>query len=501
VWAAKKQGQPLVNQIKLQSKFAHGDVTIADQYNSKTSVILCGAGAHEAALRLLPLRGPVAPWNNISENNRDWVCPRVPCVDKQINIRASQNCQHCGEAKPRNLSDSLAVWKESLARSDENAKSETNHPSDTVQTTVEPRAKRQRVSECTDIDLLPGTNLSSHPHANDERVRVSLRDVVPSYDDDALLSKLGEVLSPCFGGKVVMRERFGTKAAIELKGMGAHQALVFLEALPHGPSHAVPWHRCTLHHREWICPMISCVRVDFNIDYCDPTKPGKCKNCNRPRPKDVRESAAIWHEQLEKTTMSMMHSLEGGGSTSEIPPRSVSPSYTPSSCPMSEPFGDETYYHKEPQATISRPDGEFGVWFDAKLAAGYTPKEILCDNKISTSRFKAPIKGLLSCSSHSRMWAFDIKPTSGAKGWAWTECVHTFVDVYEKIHPHGRHAYEVIEGGKPCRMVYDLDMRTDNGLNARKDDSKMANNIGKCAEEPTPEKEEIVCSRDSSNQQ
>jgi hypothetical protein len=128
---------------------------------------------------------------------------------------------------------------------------------------------------------------------------------------------------------------------------------------------------------------------------------------------------------------------------------------------------------------VSRPDGEFGTWFDAKVAAGFTSKEVLCDNRIVLNRSKEPIKGLLSCSRHGRIWAFDINQNSGAKGWIWTDCLGSFIDIYAKIPEADRHAYEVIEENKPCRMVYDLDMCTAEGLNTDKDDSEMARLIGK----------------------
>jgi hypothetical protein len=357
--------------------------------------------------------------------------------------------------------------------------SETQERRLDAQSDVETRTKRPRLSGSNDIALTPDLHPSLHLHANDERVRITVHDLASTYDDYKLVSKLKEVLSPCFEGEVGMCERYGTKAAIELKGMGAHQTLDFLRELASGPSQDmdIPWRECTFHEREWVCPMLSCVGVKFNIDYRDPTKPSKCKNCKRPRPKDVRASGTIWKEELTKMAMAPTLSSECGEGTSELPPRAISPSLASASRPRTASLCIDTY-HREPR--VVRPGGEFGVWFDAKVAAGHTSQELLCDNKVSMAKLKAPIKGLLSCGNHGRIWAFDITPGSGAKGWAWSDCVDSFVDVYLNIDESGRHAYEVIEKNRPCRMAYDLDMRTDNTLNATKDDRKMMERIGEC---------------------
>mmetsp|Transcript_1481 Transcript_1481/g.3539 ORF Transcript_1481/g.3539 Transcript_1481/m.3539 type:complete len:578 (+) Transcript_1481:931-2664(+) len=132
----------------------------------------------------------------------------------------------------------------------------------------------------------------------------------------------------------------------------------------------------------------------------------------------------------------------------------------------------------QPQPQRQQPKGEFGIWKGAITQAGYDPTVVLGDNKIFINKSKDPVKALLmQPNSSGKIWAFDTNPNSGAKGWIWTDCVKTFVDVYLKILPEKRHAYEVIRQTDPCRMVYDLDMYVGGGVNEDKDDVTMARTI------------------------
>ena len=48
------------------------------------------------------------------------------------------------------------------------------------------------------------------------------------------------------------------------------------------------------------------------------------------------------------------------------------------------------------------------------------------------------------------------------------------MDVYLQIDPKNRHAYEGVQQNVPCRMAFDLDMYTGDGINDDKDDKRMA---------------------------
>ena len=81
----------------------------------------------------------------------------------------------------------------------------------------------------------------------------------------------------------------------------------------------------------------------------------------------------------------------------------------------------------------------------------------------------------------SRLWAIDCHVESGAKCWLWSKDIDSFVNLYISIPFHERHAYEVIPPYTPCRMMYDLDMCVEGGLNKDEDHAKMVNDISEFA--------------------
>jgi hypothetical protein len=124
---------------------------------------------------------------------------------------------------------------------------------------------------------------------------------------------------------------------------------------------------------------------------------------------------------------------------------------------------------------------EFAIWNAARLAADIDQPAasdgLLSSSKFFLNRTKDDLSTLLPSLSHRRIWAFDTNPKNGAKGWIWSDCINTFVDVYLQIEPKKRHAYEVVQQNVPCRMAFDLDMYTGDGVNGDKDDKRMATAI------------------------
>ena len=78
----------------------------------------------------------------------------------------------------------------------------------------------------------------------------------------------------------------------------------------------------------------------------------------------------------------------------------------------------------------------------------------------------------------SRLWAIDCHTGSGAKCWIWLRDVDSFVNMYVSIDHLERHAYEVILPNTPCRMVFNLDMSIEHGINKDANHELMVDEIG-----------------------
>ena len=77
----------------------------------------------------------------------------------------------------------------------------------------------------------------------------------------------------------------------------------------------------------------------------------------------------------------------------------------------------------------------------------------------------------------SQLWAFDCCVGTGAKCWVWSKDVESFMNTYLGISFLGCHAYETFPLNTACRMVYDLNMCMEDGLNVDKDHTLMVDHI------------------------
>ena len=237
---------------------------------------------------------------------------------------------------------------------------------------------------------------------------------------DAVKSLLTSVGSS-FRGDVVVGEPFTSKgfskSVVCFVGSGAHDAAL------HVVQHAVrdkPWTGCSEHNREWHCPTLQCLsRLNFQ---------SHCPGCNLEKPK-LTESKQILMQQLSNQR----------GSFSPV--RSLTPVH---------------------------------IW---KNVIGRT-SVLFSDNVIFLSFSKRDLSVLRSLQG-SRLWAFDCHVGSDAKCWVWSKDADSFIEKYFRVSACARHAYEVIPPDTPCRMLYDLDMCIEHGLNADKDHARMVELICK----------------------
>ena len=500
-----------------------GSAQIIDRWSAKTTVILTGANAHRAALHLtsLPPQSPQYPWKNCSEHNRDWLCPRLSCTDCRPNIGGALSCQQCEEGRPRNLTESAQIWREqtqALARemeegsvvedrADADASSAAGfaHNSSLLDG---PAPKRARLAT-TETNTGSNVDTCAHPSADEEKTRLTVWGCLDQITDENLVRSLQSTTSRAnFSGNLSIVERcYAGKAIVVLTGRNAHRAALYLSNLPNGPTNKCPWRNVTEHWREWYCPRLSCVGLEAdrpNIDESngDNRHSARCRACACSRPQGLLQAAQIWDQDLvrsmEEDRRSQQQKEEEeedlllqilGGSATEDATNGAGNSITsrpnvdePSSVSAAGAARPVTPSNNIASAPTSRKltgsKAEFAIWNAARLAAGVghpsSSDGILSSSKFFLNRTKDDLSTLLPSLPHRRIWAFDTNPKNGAKGWIWTDCIDTFVDVYLQIDPKNRHAYEVVQQNVPCRMAFDLDMYTGDGVNDDKDDKRMA---------------------------
>lgn len=95
----------------------------------------------------------------------------------------------------------------------------------------------------------------------------------------------------------------------------------------------------------------------------------------------------------------------------------------------------------------------------------------------SCSTASLAAKSMLVENEKGRIWAIDVMPDSGAKGWIWTCDTETFVEVLECIPKGSRHAHEVVLPDMPCHMACNLDMCVSETVNACANANEMAASI------------------------
>ena len=98
----------------LKSSFG-GTILIAERHQNKTTIMLVGVGAHDAALSLINYKAMNKPWKGCSQHNRECHCPNPLCCE-EINIGAS--CQICHGKKPTGLEQSRTIWLENMVNVD-----------------------------------------------------------------------------------------------------------------------------------------------------------------------------------------------------------------------------------------------------------------------------------------------------------------------------------------------------------------------------------------------
>ena len=484
-------------------KYSFDAVTacVVDRWGGKTTVILTGENAMRAAIRLvsLPSHSAFHPWSNISEHNRDWICPRISCLDCKPNIGAAATCQNCGGARPDNLQHSLQIWEEQTEDSPkESSELATNRRQLTSKSSTGPAIKRTRVDAMrigSDSDV---GGASAHTNVDKEKSRLTVWGFVPTGDLVGSIQSLSASRAH-FDGRVLLVDQYHSKrAVVVLSGRNAHRAALLLTNLPDGPNQQCPWHDISEHHREWYCPRMSCIEMEIDRPNID-TSGGKnrsaalCRGCGCARPKSLLEFSRGWErdvargieedraseQELGKTLAS---DAAGRSGVVGVMARMASHSAAASTGSRGTATRDLPALHGT-STSASSSKTEFAAWSRAQAAAGM--QNPVGDSLLSSSRFflshtKADLSCLLPSAPGRRIWAFDTNPNSGAKGWIWSDCVDTFVEVYLELDPTRRHAYEVIPPNVPCRMVYDLDMYIGGGINAGRDDEQMAAAISEC---------------------
>jgi len=250
---------------------------------------------------------------------------------------------------------------------------------------------------------------------HEERARAVLWGLKsPAGVVDAVKSLLMSVGSS-FCGDIVVDEPFisehYSKSVVSFVGSGAHDAALHL--LIHA-NRDKPWTGCSEHNREWHCPTLQCLSKLIFQSHC----PG----CNLKKP-SLKESKKILMNQLSNPRVPFPHG------------RSLTPVH---------------------------------VWKNAIGRASL----VFSDNAIFLS-FSKHCLSVLTSLPGSRLWAFDCRADSGAKCWVWSKDADSFIEAYFRVSACDRHAYEVIPPDTPCRMVYDLDMFIEHGLNADKDHARM----------------------------
>ena len=498
-------------------KYSFDAVTacVVDRWGGKTTVILTGENAMRAAIRLvsLPSHSAFHPWSNISEHNRDWICPRISCLDCKPNIGAAATCQNCGGARPDNLRHSLQIWEEQTddlvtesgehhdaeVGGDESETIDRRQPLKSTGHYSGPATKRTRVDAVHIGSNADVGGALAHPNADKEKSRLTVWGFVPTGDLVGSIQSLSASRAH-FNGRVLLVDQYHSKrAVVVLSGRNAHRAALLLTNLPDGPNQQCPWHDISEHHREWYCPRMSCIEIEIDRPNID-TSGGKnrsaalCRGCGCARPKSLLEYSRIWERDVargieedraseQKLGKNLASDAAGRSGIVGVMARMASHSAAASTGSRGTASGDLPAVHVTSSTSASSSKTEFAAWSRAQAAAGM--QNPVGDSLLSSSRFflnhaKADLTCLLPSAPRRRIWAFDTNPNSGAKGWIWSDCVDTFVEVYLELDPTQRHAYEVVPPNVPCRMVYDLDMYIGGGINAGRDDEQMAAAISEC---------------------
>jgi len=423
-----------------------------------------------------------------------------------------------------------------------------------------PAPKRARLATANDSVGASNTissvvDTSSHPSADEEKVRLTVWGCSDQITDDHLVASLQSMTTTRanFSGDVSTVDRsYAGKAIVVLTGRNAHRAALFLSNLPHGPNLGVgpnqyPWRNVGEHHREWHCPRLSCAGLEEadrdrpNIDESNGRNrsSARCRGCGGSRPPSLLHGARIWEQdlvqsleedrrrrsqqqQVEEDELHMqtlidmyMANDQPNGNSTEWPSvddaSSAATARTATALPTStgtvaatapsRPSIDERSSAAAGAArpvtpsnnvvsaptssrTLTGSKAQFAIWNAARRAAGILVDQpsasddgLLSSSKFFLNRTKDDLSALLPSLPHRRIWAFDTNPKNGAKGWMWTDCIETFVDAYLQIDAKDRHAYEVVQQNVPCRMAFDLDMYTGDGVNDDKDDKRMAAEI------------------------
>lgn len=487
----------------------------------KTTVLLTGTNAMRAALRLTSLKSNSTfyPWSNITEHKRDWICPRISCLECRPNIGAAVNCRNCGGPKPIDHLQSLRVWREQTkdvagAKASEDRCGADGHREAAINKrqpapgsvgtcppdqTTGPAIKRTRVDAVA----------SYHPSADEEKSRLTVWGCEPGQLSSGKLVGAIQTLVASranFDGSVSVVDQFrADRAVIVLAGRHAHRAALLLTNLPNGPNAQRPWKNFSEHHREWYCPQLSCSGLGIDRPNIDDSN-GKnratalCRGCNGPRPRNLLQHAQIWEEEITKSIeedrawereleRALANDDVGGGRgldgalARRAPNTKTVAAATPRAgpCEAARPVAASHANGPTTSATsTSSSRAEFAAWSRAQATAGMLNPfgAPLSSSRLFLNHTKTDLLCLLPSRPSRRIWAFDTNPKNGAKGWIWTDCVETFVNVYLQLDPTRRHAYEVVQSNIPCRVVFDLDMFTGDGENAGKNDEQMAKAIG-----------------------
>ena len=375
-----------------------------------------------------------------------------------------------------------------------------------------PAPKRPRLA-ATETNFGANVDAPEPPSADEEKTRLAVWGYSDQMTDEYLVQSLKSMSSRAnFSGEVSIVERsYAGKAIVVLTGRNAHRAALYLSNLPNGPTDQYPFRNITEHYREWYCPRLSCIGLETdrpNIDESngDNRNSARCRGCARSRPQSLLEATQIWeqdlvqnmeearrsqHQEEEEEEEDLLLQILGGPFTedeingtgnSTTRRQNAEESISTSAAGAARPVTPSNNIVSAPTSRkLTGSKAEFAIWNAARQAVGIDQPSasdgLLSSSKFFLNRTKDDLSTLLPSLPHRRIWAFDTNPKNGAKGWIWTDCIDTFVGVYLQIDPKKRHAYEVVQQNVPCRMAFDLDMYTGDGVNGDKDDKRMASAI------------------------
>ena len=407
-----------------------------------------------------------------------------------------------------------------------------------------PAPKRARLANAEGSTATDNSvDASSHPSADEAKTRLTVWNCPDHLSDEQLIECLKSMITRAnFTGDVSIVDRFyAGKCIVVLTGANAHRAALTLSMLPNGPQltgpNQYPWRNIGEHHREWLCPRLSCVGLETdrpNIDESNGNNrsSARCRGCGGARPQSLLHAAQLWEQDLADsleearkqntdqdietenmdaclfdmlideyesslTTNTAGATDSAGGDSARAVANSRNATTSTTSAPIRSNVGgsnpsaaagaarpvtpSNNSLAAPPSRKLTGSKAEFAIWNFARLAAGMDQPSasdgLLSSSKFFLNRTKDDLINLLPSVPDRRIWAFDTNPKNGAKGWMWTDCIDTFVDIYLQIDPKQRHAYEVVQQNVPCRASFDLDMYTGDGVNGDKHDKRMAGAI------------------------